>query len=1147
MDSSSSLTSGSRRFQIVVLAFTTVIVLTALVGVSALSGGGTSGAVGGAPEVNSSIDDRPASEQGELPEGQLPEGQLPEGELPEGEAPEGQVQEGQVQEGQSSPTQTKDSRPASGTSSNTGDTRASDTTSGAESGGENSSDGSIFSRIAGALTQLTGGETNGGAVPSDAQSTPTEDTGTTSGQSGTQATDRGGQQADEETSLPSGSGKSNPTGKTLDWLSNVSVGDSPAETPETLKGEQSNQVLESANTTAQERQSSPDSLDTFTPEPHFESGSNQQGNANNETYWRTTAFESYNTTGVWSQRPSNASKTLPEVGETDGIQTGESPGRVENITLRQNASVVPSSANTQAVSIKSGANPDDYEFVKQPDGTVTTTDGDGTLKPLPDGTTIQTQSQAGSGAGNTDIPTPTATETEANRSTEGATSGQTLTQTPRDLNPKIGRVASEVTDSAGAETNSEKASAITDWVKQNNEYRPDTKVNDSEQPTSEFLLENQTGGTGDFATTTAMMMREEGVPARVATGYRSSNESQPQSETVGAMDQHMWVEAQNESGDWGQYDPTPTDKQSLQSTVANGNISAQERGVTEEVISSWRNGSANVTNSIQERFENAVKQAEDDDDSNGTPIYIVELEPDPKPGQTVTAEVYTEYLRPVSGATVLFNQDSVGKTGASGELTTTVPYVETLNVTVAGGKVADTTEETEVGGAASTRSVAVPDNPDGSEPVSDNQTDSALTSNTVIVEDGNKIYDLPTDVQVDQDGAVLPGDTVTASTTIDGEPTPGLEVTAGGRPVGETDRSGTITVSIPETASQNETIPIVATRGDVRAEGAITTSSLTMSVDGGIIPLPGQSATIHLETVTDGERTALSNTDITVMQQAKDGERDIIGATTTGDGEATITLLSANQIEITTRAGTTTTATSLSGLYMNVAAIIGIVVSIIGAGIGALIYRYDISRIKEILINGFFAITSTLLTACSAVWTATLNTWSALRHSVRRMYEYGSNAHPLRVLWQMITAPSILLTKMNAAMIWLYRLIVSLPQSLIEIGGQLNNPTNTLEKISGSGSDTDVTGPKALIRKYWRQIINRSIGRETIRTKTTVEIESRIVNAGLPEQPVHRVRKSIQQIQYGNRAGADEITSVENAVDEINNQDATEQLDSPSD
>lgn len=1112
MDSPSPLTRGSRGFQILILAFTTAIVLTALVGVSTLAGAGSEAGMGGVPQDNLSTD---------------------------GDAP---PEKGQTDQNPSETDSNREDSSSGGDSTESArDSDSSSSSSGSASGGAGGGAGGSGSSIVSRISEAVFGLFNGGgeSSPSSGASSggePTSDTPKNDDSTSEVTETRTEQSTSGGGESLAGTGVTNISPSESDWLSNISSDGGQVDSPELLSGKQPTQSLESTNTTPEQRQSSSDSVDSFHPESHFKTDSPDQQEGDNRSYWRTTAYESYNTTGVWSQLPSTGSETLPEAGEATGER--------ENITLYENASVVPSSGDIQGVSIESGANPSDYEFVKQSDGTVTATDGNGNLKSVPDGTTLQTQSRSGGGnGGNTEYNTDG--EPRQTNATENG-----LTKTPGNLNSDVGRTASEVTESAGAESNSEKAKAITDWVKQNNEYRPDATVSDGEQPTSEFLLDEQGGGTSDFATTTAMMMREEGVPARVATGYRSTNETGEQSQTVNAMDQHMWVEAQNESGAWERYDPTPDQKESIQSTVANGNTTASESGVAEEVISNWQQKNETATENTEDTYNDTIDKTETDSESNESQTYIVELEPEPKPGQTVTVGVYTEFLEPVSGATVLFNGDSVGKTGATGELDTSVPYVDTLNVTVAGGNVADTTGGGSTGTGASTgsRAHSSDEKNSGVALSTHNQTTTGPTNTEkVAVEDGSKIYDLPTDVTVDQDGAVLPGDSVTASTTIDGEATPGLEVTAGETRVGKTDATGNITFRIPQNATENETIPIVATRGDIRAEGIITISSLQMSVDGGLIALPGQSATVSLETVTTGERTPLANTDVTVIQQAETGEVTQRELTVDEDGKASITLLSANTIEFTGRTGPITTTTSVSGLYTNAAIIIGFCVLIVGLSIGGAAHRYGVDRLTAKIVTGFFTVVSIILTTCSTAWAAIQSAWDGLRRSIRKAYAYVSNSNPLRQLWKIITAPSILIHKLKKTLTRVYSTISSLPRSFGHISERLSGLTTAVENPSEGLPGPGPMGAKALIRKHWKQLISRAIGRETVKTKTTVEIESRIVSAGLPEQPVRQIRKSLQQIQYAKQSGDDEITSVETAVGEINDEDATEQLDPLSD
>jgi MYXO-CTERM domain-containing protein len=107
-----------------------------------------------------------------------------------------------------------------------------------------------------------------------------------------------------------------------------------------------------------------------------------------------------------------------------------------------------------------------------------------------------------------------------------------------------------------ATTPYETALAIEAWLEANREYsldvdRPDGDVADS------FLFEMDRGYCVYYATTMAVMLRAEGVPARMVTGYTTGQEVDDGRYVVRGLDAHAWVEVYFPEAGWVAFDPTP--------------------------------------------------------------------------------------------------------------------------------------------------------------------------------------------------------------------------------------------------------------------------------------------------------------------------------------------------------------------------------------------------------------------------------------------------------------------------------------------------------------------------------------------------------------------------------------------------------------
>ncbi|AGB17288.1 transglutaminase-like enzyme, predicted cysteine protease [Halovivax ruber XH-70] len=108
----------------------------------------------------------------------------------------------------------------------------------------------------------------------------------------------------------------------------------------------------------------------------------------------------------------------------------------------------------------------------------------------------------------------------------------------------------------GAETPFEKAQLIESHLRNSKSYslsvgRPDGDV------ASSFLLEMDEGYCVHFATTMVMMLREEGIPARYATGYTEGQQTGSDSWVVRGTDAHAWPEVYFPDIGWVPFEPTP--------------------------------------------------------------------------------------------------------------------------------------------------------------------------------------------------------------------------------------------------------------------------------------------------------------------------------------------------------------------------------------------------------------------------------------------------------------------------------------------------------------------------------------------------------------------------------------------------------------
>jgi transglutaminase-like putative cysteine protease len=113
---------------------------------------------------------------------------------------------------------------------------------------------------------------------------------------------------------------------------------------------------------------------------------------------------------------------------------------------------------------------------------------------------------------------------------------------------------------AGASTDLERARALERRLRTGYGYTlelPDRQVAD---PLAYFLFTRRKGHCEYFASAMTVMLRSQGIPARLATGFQSGIYN-PVSDLwlVRAGDAHSWVEAWIPSHGWTTFDPTPPD------------------------------------------------------------------------------------------------------------------------------------------------------------------------------------------------------------------------------------------------------------------------------------------------------------------------------------------------------------------------------------------------------------------------------------------------------------------------------------------------------------------------------------------------------------------------------------------------------------
>lgn len=131
-------------------------------------------------------------------------------------------------------------------------------------------------------------------------------------------------------------------------------------------------------------------------------------------------------------------------------------------------------------------------------------------------------------------------------------------QLPDNIDPRIAALAKSVTTSSGALTGYDKARVIESYLRDNYGYTLDLKAGGPD-PLADFLFHVRAGHCEYFSTAMTVMLRTQGVAARVVNGFLPGEYNEAAAAyTVRQSDAHSWVEVYfPQTKSWVTFDPTP--------------------------------------------------------------------------------------------------------------------------------------------------------------------------------------------------------------------------------------------------------------------------------------------------------------------------------------------------------------------------------------------------------------------------------------------------------------------------------------------------------------------------------------------------------------------------------------------------------------
>ncbi len=156
-----------------------------------------------------------------------------------------------------------------------------------------------------------------------------------------------------------------------------------------------------------------------------------------------------------------------------------------------------------------------------------------------------------------DTRQPTDKELRASNSTDYELDIQVrYTQLPKGFDPRVGQLAADVAKDVSATIDI--ARRLESHLRSSYKYTLNLKRTDDGEPVADFLFNVRAGHCEYFASAMTLMLRTQGIPARIVNGFQMGDYSELSDfYTVRQSDAHSWVEVYFPPLGWIAFDPTP--------------------------------------------------------------------------------------------------------------------------------------------------------------------------------------------------------------------------------------------------------------------------------------------------------------------------------------------------------------------------------------------------------------------------------------------------------------------------------------------------------------------------------------------------------------------------------------------------------------
>lgn len=582
----------------------------------------------------------------------------------------------------------------------------------------------------------------------------------------------------------------------------------------------------------------------------------------------------------------------------------------------------------------------------------------------------------------------------------------------------------------------------------------------------QFLFEQDAGYCEYYATSMVVMLRSQGIPARYVVGYSEGEQVAQNRYVVRGADAHAWVEVYFEHVGWVRFDPTPA----------------------------------------------APRQAADDNLTADSPTYQISLNQSAVPGDDVTATVSAGSL-PAPNVAVSVNGDQVGVTNNDGNVTFTVPYANSLEVTARPAKntvvvnVSDANATVLPGGAAA-YAVQPPSLPPPEMGITDRPATKRDSTERPpnLAQPGNEsngtteAFGVLSNVRFEFGGQVGAGETTPLEVRLNGEAFSNASVSVAGVEQGRTAADGTITVEIPPDASG--VVEITATRDDLHQTTTYPIDDLVVTTSPSLTaPLPWTETTAR---VTSGGEPVASAVVLV------NGER--VGSTA-ADGRVTFEMPFSRTPAVSATASGKRTVTYADWVLPTFGLAVGL-------GLSAAAGIVVVARRRGVTLDGI--VTTATWVAREAVsrtvqaLVATADAVDELAAEFREAAEDGWRG----ILAWLVSLPGRVDAPPVRAWAATFLLVV---RSAVGDGDSRREPHS--DDVS-EASRRDEFGR---LKSIWHRFVD-VVGVEGWETKTPGEVARAAVRKGFPKRPVYALTNAFRAAAYGGRSESSRLDRARSAL-----------------